>query len=310
MNAIDHFMKSGDEKMNMQTLESFIMISDEGSFSSAARKLYITPTALIQKVNHLEAETGLTLFKRQYNGVVLTSEGRVFYDGVTKILHERDVTLEACLKIHHASSHTLRIKVYTKTIMKAWQAYAKQHPDIDCKYEILNERDLNNAFFMLRNDMIDVLEWPYTACLDDMGMRFINRHTDYVSCVVAADHPFAHRESLRIEDLVGKQLFTFNYTYMDTVFDAVEAAAKQANILLHMEKMNSQQNAVIDICKRGHMFFVGSIFADDLPLVSIPITPKIPLQFGLVCKKNATSTVRQFLEFALAYDKAHGVSYN
>lgn len=45
-------------------LDSFIVIAESGSFSSAADKLFISRTALIQQINLLEKELGFQLFNR------------------------------------------------------------------------------------------------------------------------------------------------------------------------------------------------------------------------------------------------------
>ena len=57
-------------------LDTFIAVADTGSFSAAARILFVSPTAVIKKINHLEYEYGITLLKRTHYGVELTEEGK------------------------------------------------------------------------------------------------------------------------------------------------------------------------------------------------------------------------------------------
>ena len=44
-------------------LETFIQVAENGSFSKAAEKLYITPSAVIQQINNLEQDLQVTLLK-------------------------------------------------------------------------------------------------------------------------------------------------------------------------------------------------------------------------------------------------------
>ena len=62
-----------------QLIETFIIVCMTGSFSKAARQLYLSTAAIQKQINQLEKRTGLTLFTRHKNGVVLTSAGNLFY---------------------------------------------------------------------------------------------------------------------------------------------------------------------------------------------------------------------------------------
>ena len=45
-------------------LETFVVVADEGSFSKAAEKLFISTTAVIKQINTLEEDTNIQLFQR------------------------------------------------------------------------------------------------------------------------------------------------------------------------------------------------------------------------------------------------------
>ncbi len=65
-------------------LDSFIIIAESGSFSSAAEKLFVSRTALIQQINLLEKDLGFQLFDRHNKGVSLTPAGKYFYQEAKK----------------------------------------------------------------------------------------------------------------------------------------------------------------------------------------------------------------------------------
>ena len=50
--------------MNLDQLETFVSVADCGSFTQAAAELYVTPSALMQRIRNLEREIGFDLFGR------------------------------------------------------------------------------------------------------------------------------------------------------------------------------------------------------------------------------------------------------
>lgn len=61
--------------MKRMQLEYFVRIVEEKSFTKAAEKLFISQPALSKSIRALEAELGVTLFKRDPRELSLTSEG-------------------------------------------------------------------------------------------------------------------------------------------------------------------------------------------------------------------------------------------
>lgn len=61
--------------MYNHVLDTFLTVADCKSFNRAAEKLYITPAAVMKRMNALEAHLGLKLIKRNKKGIVLTEAG-------------------------------------------------------------------------------------------------------------------------------------------------------------------------------------------------------------------------------------------
>ena len=60
--------------MYNKQLSAFVKTAETGSFTKAAKLLYLTPASLIQQVNTLEEHLGVKLFERSPRGAVLTPE--------------------------------------------------------------------------------------------------------------------------------------------------------------------------------------------------------------------------------------------
>lgn len=63
--------------LDLYKLQIFTMVVEEGSFSAAAERLYITQSAISQHIKDLEASLGQILFQRGWRGVQLTPEGEI-----------------------------------------------------------------------------------------------------------------------------------------------------------------------------------------------------------------------------------------
>lgn len=67
-------------------LDTFIRVADAGSFNRAAEESFITPTAVIKKINLLEEEIGVKLFERTHRGLILTKAGKSLYQDTKYII--------------------------------------------------------------------------------------------------------------------------------------------------------------------------------------------------------------------------------
>ncbi len=66
--------------MDIRHYRSFIALADEGSFTSAARRLHIVQSGLSVTIKEMEEELGVTLVQRTTRRVPLTDAGILFLE--------------------------------------------------------------------------------------------------------------------------------------------------------------------------------------------------------------------------------------
>ena len=104
--------------MNIDLLQTFILVAKEGGFRSAAEKHFLTPSAVSSRIRLLEDEIGARLFERGQFGTRLTLSGQRLLDHAEEMLASwnrvrRDVAIPT------KPQHPLAIGA-TDTI---WQTY-------------------------------------------------------------------------------------------------------------------------------------------------------------------------------------------
>lgn len=101
--------------MYSRQIESFIEVANAGSFSKAARALYIAPSSLIQQIDLLEKRLDVVLFERGRRGVKLTEAGESLHRDAVEIVRLSD---EAVARARSLQRGEGPIRVATSLLMK------------------------------------------------------------------------------------------------------------------------------------------------------------------------------------------------
>lgn len=97
--------------MDLVSLEAFVRSAESGSFSSAARKLAVTPAAISKSVAKLEDSLGVRLFQRTTRKITLTEAGEHFLADASKGLSTLQEAFERTSGQRQEPSGTLKVSV-------------------------------------------------------------------------------------------------------------------------------------------------------------------------------------------------------
>lgn len=128
--------------MDKDTLKSFVAVSECGSFSLAAEKLFITQPAVSKRIGSLENQLDTKLFDRIGKNVQLTEAGRVLLPKAQKILADihdaaravKDLTGEVRGDLHVATSHHIGLHKLPPVL----RDFAKHYPKVNLRFEFLD----------------------------------------------------------------------------------------------------------------------------------------------------------------------------
>ena len=83
--------------MEIEDLQTFVVVADAGGVSAAARRLGISKSIVSRRLFRLEAELGIQLLARTTRGAALTEAGATFRDHAARVGAEIDMARETIL---------------------------------------------------------------------------------------------------------------------------------------------------------------------------------------------------------------------
>ena len=116
--------------MTLQNLKYILEISNNHSFSRAAKNLFVSQSTLSAAVKELEADLGISIFKRTNRGVTLTYDGEDFIKYAREIV-EQSQYLEQ--RYHSRKSLPMRFSVSCQHLPSAVRAFTIFLEEINSK---------------------------------------------------------------------------------------------------------------------------------------------------------------------------------
>jgi DNA-binding transcriptional LysR family regulator len=131
---------------NVNDLLAFVTVARESSFTNAAAKLGVSPSALSHALRELEARLGIRLLTRTTRSVAATEAGQRLLDTLAPRFDEIDAALTALTELRDKPAGTIRITAgehAADTIL--WPALTKLLPKYpDVKVEIFVDYGLTD----------------------------------------------------------------------------------------------------------------------------------------------------------------------
>lgn len=284
-------------------LETFISVSDAGSFNKAAENMFITPTAVIKQINSLENSLNFKLFIRTNQGVTLTESGKSFYHDVKYIIqYSRDSVMRA-KNAMNKSENIIRIGT---SLMTPGQFLMEVYPNIhelvkDIKFELVPfENTPENAREILKNlgHNFDII----AGIFDDKLLEYrecagLELKIEPIRCAVSIYHPLASKKSIAVKDLYGENLMILkrgSFSSLDNLREDLWRNHPQINIIdfdfYSLDVFNRCENSnniliAVDPWKNAH------------PLLKIlPVEWDYTVPYGLLHSQNPSLLIKEFLD--------------
>ncbi len=155
--------------MDIQNLSAFITVSDLGSFSRAAEKLFITQPAVSKRISALEKELNVSLFDRIGRKVQLTEAGQALLPSAQRILAELEESRRAIGNLDQKIDGTLKIAtshhIGLHRLPPVLRAFTTDYPKVDLDIKFMDSEEACSS--VLKGDVeiaiatLPEQQWPH-----------------------------------------------------------------------------------------------------------------------------------------------------
>lgn len=283
-------------------LDTFIRVADAGSFNKAAEELYITPTAVIKQINLLESKLDIKLFERTHRGLLLTNEGRSFYNDAKYIIQYSRESIARAKKAGKDTGATIRIgsspMTPTQLLVDLWPRIHSICPDI--KFQLIPfENTPENAREILSNlgQNIDVVAGLFDDTYFNIKhCRGFEIRKVPICCAVSLNHPLAQKDTITIEDLYGENLLLIHRgwaSHVDRLRDEIWTNHPQIHIVdfgfYNVDVFNQCQNS-------NDVLMAVDAWRGVHPLLKIiPVEWEYSIPYGLLHSDHPSENVEKLL---------------
>lgn len=260
--------------MFQQRIYFFISVVEEGSFSSAAKKYYLSQSAISQQMIKLEEDIGVQLFDRSTYRPTLTDAGRYYYEECKRLLKDYDKVEIKVKQIASSSQKVLKIGITgpfeNKHVPNIIAKYKECYADVNIEVKIYN---FIQCIEMLEDDELDIafgIANDFRSFQDISVLKIFEHHI----CVVCSEnHPFAKKTSIDGKELWQEPIVSLsknlgNHFYQDFM-NAFAKDGVKPNIVKEVEDL---EEIFLSIkLNEGIALLAREVVSDSENLCCLPI---------------------------------------
>lgn len=249
-------LRSEDES-TLRRLRVFLAVVDAGGVGDAARLLGVSQPAVSTQIKRLEAELGVSLFRRSGRRLAVSEQGSDIAVVLRRGFGELVLTLNAVRDIARSRSAPLRFGFSAPQIaLDAADVFRRADPRTALELRAANSTELFSALDAYDLDVIMIgLHGPKPP----YHCHFYRRQS--ISVIVPKAHPLAPRTSVSLHELAAEPIVlrergSFTRTLLMEAFEA-------AGLLPRVAFEVATREAVAEAVRHG--FGVGPVLDQEAP---------------------------------------------
>lgn len=286
-------------------LETFVAVAESGSFSKAAERMFMSPTAVMKQINSLEKHFDLRLFERRPSGIRLTSSGAVILRDARLIINFSQKSVAEAKRAERSADNIFCVGSSllnpAKPFFDLW--YKLNSSFSDFKLNVVPFNDNCDGILSEISALGEKFDFLVGVCdsktwLNRCNMLELGHYRKMVA--VPREHRLAQKDIIEIEDLYGETLMMVkrgDSGLNDFLRNDLER--------FHPEiKIESTQQfydlSVFNRCiKTGCILLTIECWRDVHPgIVTIPVNWDYTIPYGLLYSLKPSENVQRFLDAA------------
>jgi len=284
-----------------QALRVFSQVVESGSFSVAAGKLGLSPTAASRHVAELETHLQTRLLNRTTRRVSLTESGRAFYERAVQLLADLEEAEQEASRAAVVPRGTIKLTASVnfgvRHVAPAIAAFLSAHPGV--RFDV----SLSDRIVDLVEEGFDLGVRIGAPGSDNLVARSLGE-TRLVPCASPA-YLAAHGAPRVPEDLARHNCFTYEYVTPRNAWRFRDAAGAERSVRVSGNLHSNNGDLLAEAAVQGAgivfepAFIVGAeVRAGRLvPLLQEYVPAPMPIYAVYPSRKHLSAKVRLFVEF-------------
>lgn len=265
--------------INLNQLRVFYEAARSGSFTGAAKSLFITQPAVTAQMKTFEDQCRLKLFKKKGRKLFLTDEGSTLYEYARKIFeYEKEVegVIEELRALKRGILRLGTSKAYARYVMPFLiSGFREAYPHIKVYLDEGSSLDMARSLLSLKNEVAVIAKVE-----EDPNLTYLPLSQEELLLILPVHHPLAGKRNVTPEELSGeplimKELGSGTRKQVNELF-----ARKRLTPTVLMETGNTE--FIKQLVQRGEglsFLVLDSVAAEirDKKLATVPVRGERPL---------------------------------
>lgn len=281
--------------MTLQQLKYVITISEEGTLSGAAKRLFLSQPSLTKSVKALEQEMDICIFDRTNKGIAVSKEGEVFLGYARQVL-EQAALLEETYKARSGGKQEFGVSTQhysfaVKAFVDLIQEYGSERYDFSLRetqtYEIIDDvaRMKSEIGILYYNDFNKTV---LQKILQANELKFTELFVAKPHIFISTGNPLAKKTSVTMDELASYPYLSFeqgshnSFYFSEEIFSTV---VRSKNI--RVRDRATLFNLLIGL--NGYTVCSGVIDEDlnGKSIIAVPLEAEGDMHIGIVTHNRA-----------------------
>lgn len=279
-------------------LDTFLAVADCGSFTKAAEKLFISPTAVMKQMNSLEDHLNLKLIDRTPSGVRLTPSGEIIYLDAKFLIDysEKSITAAKAASADFDMTFCVGTSMLNpaKPFMDLWYKINQSFPDY--KLHLVPFEDNHKGILSEIKSLGEKFDFLIGVCDSKAWLSLCNflplgRYKKMIA--VSREHRLANKKMIEIKDLYGETLMMVSKGDSG-INDYIRNDLEKNHPQIHIEDTPFFYDiSVFNRCaESNNVLLTIECWQDVHPgVVSIPVNWDYSIPYGLLYSFNAEKDI-------------------
>ncbi|MGQ7845129.1 LysR family transcriptional regulator [Granulosicoccus sp. 3-233] len=232
--------------MEIRVLKTFVAVARLQGFSAAARALNTVQPAVSRQISDLEAELGVSLFRRSTREVHITAAGDMLLKEAEQIIAHEERARQQVQRAGQGQIGRLRVgflgSACQSFLPRLILRYSEAFPEV--QVSLLEMRAFEQTQALSEGRLDISLSRGLSPSAPD-SITSLDLYTDQLMAFVPLNHALASRASISLDELADERFVLYNRSGSATLFDQTISACHKAGFSPEIIQQANTMQAVL-----------------------------------------------------------------